>query len=78
MWRILGPRRFFIVLALMSRCTSGADEADNPTALGEVDQEKAAPGRVAHDDFSALPFGMEWIVVDPRQRIAEYGESFLE
>ena len=78
MWRILGTRRFFIVLALMSRCTSGADEADNPRALGEVDQEKASPGRVAHDNFSALPFGMEWIVVDPRQRIAEYGESFLE
>src|SRR5947209_9195600 len=62
----------------MSRCTPGANEADNPRALGEVDQEEAAPRRVAHDDFSALPVGMEWIVVDPRQRIAEYGESFLE
>ena len=31
-----------------------------------------------HDDFSALPFRVVWIVVDPRQRIAEYGESFLE
>lgn len=62
----------------MSRRTSGADEADNPRALGEGDQEKAAPGRVAHDDFPALPLGMVWIVVDPRQRIAEYGESFLE
>ena len=31
-----------------------------------------------HDDFSALPFRVVWIVVDPRQRIAEYRESFVE
>ena len=62
----------------MPRCTSSADEADDPSALGEGDQEKAAPGRVAHDDFSALSFGMAGIIENPRQRIAEYAESLRE
>ncbi len=62
----------------MSSCVASADEADDSRALGEGDQQKTAPGRVAHDDLSVLPYRVVWIVVDPCQRIAEYGESFPE
>jgi len=62
----------------MSRCTSSADETDDPRTLGEGAQQKAALGRVAHDDLSMLRFRVEWIVVDPSQWIAEYGEGVLE
>src|SRR5215510_13187462 len=62
----------------MSGRTSSADDADHRHALCEGDQEEAAPGRVAHNDFSALPLGMVRVVVDPRQRISEHGEGLLE
>jgi len=62
----------------MSRCTSRADEADDPSALGEGDQQKTATGRITDDDLSALSCRVVRVVVDASQRIAEHRECFLE
>src|SRR5207253_1102055 len=67
----LAVRVFFIIAALLFRRTAGADDPNDPRALGKTDQQELILGRMADDDLALFLRRVGFVIENRGERVGK-------